>query len=197
MTERPPTFLAALDLRERTCLVVGTGAEAVRRATSLATCGARVTVLANSPCSVLSALTEAGRIELVARDFQESDLDGCWLAVLCERNPELALRLSQAAEERRVFFCAIDQPAYNSFAHVAEERVGGVAVAVSTEGRAPALARRLAELFGAALRAADIGAFVAELELLRRQAPEGKRRALMLQAVSTLRFEGRLLWGEP
>ncbi|HEX6767488.1 MAG TPA: NAD(P)-dependent oxidoreductase, partial [Polyangiaceae bacterium] len=65
-----PAFPVALKLEGRSCLVVGIGDEAHARAAALEAAGAKVT-----------------RVE---RPFDPGDLDGMWLAVFTDRNPELA-----------------------------------------------------------------------------------------------------------
>ena len=65
----------------------------------------------------------SGAVTLAARPATEADLDGVWLAVLTDMDPALAERLSRAAEARRVFFCAVDQPGFGSFSHVCLDRV--------------------------------------------------------------------------
>src|SRR5688572_23458614 len=120
-------FPIALKLVGRRCLVIGSGTEAANRAQALADAGAEVELIA-------------------ANEYAESSLHGVWLCVLTERDAELAARLAQDCDARRLFFCAVDQPAFGSFSHVAIARAGSLFVGIGSSGRAPALARRMREL---------------------------------------------------
>jgi siroheme synthase (precorrin-2 oxidase/ferrochelatase) len=168
-----PAFPVALKLEGRACLVVGTGDEARARAAALGTAGANVRVVSGS--------------------FAPSDLDGMWLAVLTDRNDELAQRIARAAEERRVFFCAVDQPDAGSYSHLAIARAGPVFAALGTQGEAPALARRLRELIEELFTKAGLGAFAERLAALRKNTPNERRRDVLNSAVDGVRLEGNLV----
>jgi len=186
------SFPVALILRERECVVIGSGEEAAARARALVEAGARVVCVAESPSAKLLALRDEAIVELAERAFREQDLDGKWLAVLTDRNAELAERVSSAAELRRVFFCATDQPEHNTFAHMALARAGLVTFAVSTEGQAPALGRRLREELERLSSEADLASFSEELAELRRRTPSAERAGVLGRAVAHVAFQGRL-----
>lgn len=185
-------FLVGLKLDGRGCLVVGAGEEAERRATALAHAGARVHVVSEHPSPALERLSESGSVSLSARAFTESDLDGAWLAVLTDMDRAVAERMFHAAEARRVFFCAVDQPDLGSFSHVALARSGPVTVAISTNGRAPALARRLREELVRVFDAAGLGAFAERLAALRDRTPSARRKAVLGEAVEGVALSGEL-----
>jgi siroheme synthase (precorrin-2 oxidase/ferrochelatase) len=168
-----PAFPVALKLVGRACLVVGTGDEARARAAALEAAGAKVTIVSGA--------------------FVPSDLDGMWLAVLTDRDEELATRIARAAEERRVFFCAVDQPEAGSYSHVAIARAGPVFAALGTQGEAPALARRLRELLEELFNAAGLGPFAERLAALRRDTPPERRRDVLNEAVEGVRIDGNLV----
>ena len=54
--------------------------------------------------------------------------------------PEVNREVAAAAEERRLFVNAVDDPAHASLYLGGVVRRGGVTAAISTDGRAPALA---------------------------------------------------------
>ncbi len=168
-----PAFPVALKLEGRACLVVGAGDEAAARAAALRAAGASV--------------------QIVAREFVPSDLDGMWLAVLTDRDDALALRIARAAEERQVFFCAVDQPEAGSYSHVAIARAGPVFAALGTQGEAPALARRLRELIEELFNTAGLGPFAERLAALRKSTPPDRRRDVLNRAVEGVRLEGNLV----
>jgi len=167
-----PWFPIALKLRGRRCLVVGEGDEADARSAALGEAGAEVTR---------------------ATSFEPSLLDGVWLAVLTTRDPELAQAMDRACEAQRIFFVAVDEPSCGSFAHLALTRAGNVTVAIGTNGEAPALARRLRELFSELFERADLGGFAAGHAELRRATPPAERREVLGADVRDVRLDGQLV----
>lgn len=164
-------FPVGLRLTGLACLVVGHGPEAEARARTLEARGAVVRP---------------------AHDFVETDLDGIWLAVLTDMDPVLAERLFKATWERRIFFCAVDQPEFCTFSHAALARAGDLTLAVSTNGKAPALSRRLREELERLFAESNLAAFVARLATLRESTPPKKRREVLGEAVKRLRFTGKI-----
>jgi siroheme synthase (precorrin-2 oxidase/ferrochelatase) len=167
-----PTFLVALRLDGERALVVGSDPEAAYRAKNLGDAGAVVRCMPAEP--------------------DESDLDGVRMVVVTGADAELARRVATRAKAKNALFCAIDQPAFNSFDHVAIARAGRVSVAVSTGRAAPALAKKLKEEFERLLVDSKIGEFAASLARLRERTPSEKRRELLGRAVAAVRLSGRL-----
>jgi precorrin-2 dehydrogenase/sirohydrochlorin ferrochelatase len=143
-----PVFL---DLRRRRCVVVGGGTLAAAKARELHAAGARVVVVAERPGGALEALARAGCLRLVRRRYRAGDLDGAVLAIAAldaaagETAPRVDPRAAmwREAERRGLPFNSIDDAARCSFIAGAVLRRGDLTVAISTAGRAPALAVRL------------------------------------------------------
>jgi siroheme synthase-like protein len=186
------SYPIAVHLEARRCLVVGSGDEAARRAASLGQAGAHVIVVAAAPCDELVRLAQAGGAELVRRPFADSDLDDAWLVVQTDREPALAERVGNACAERRIFFCATDYPAHNGFSHMAIARAGLVKIAISTDGRAPALGRRLREELQRLLDRSGLADFAERLAALRERTPSAERAAVLGAAVQAVRLTGEL-----
>jgi len=167
-----PWFPIALKLRGRRCLVVGEGDEADARS---------------------AALAEAGAEVKRATSFEPTLLDGIWLAVLTTRDPALAQAMDAECVARRIFFCPVDEPSCGSFAHLALARAGTVTVAIGTNGEAPALARRLRELFTELFERAGLADFAAAHAALRRTTPAAERRDVLGADVRDVRFDGELV----
>ncbi|HTA90143.1 MAG TPA: NAD(P)-dependent oxidoreductase [Polyangiaceae bacterium] len=191
-----PVFPIALVLEGRACLVVGSGPELTSRTHALLDAHARPVVVSSTPSDEIRALARDGRIELRERDFVDADLNGTWLAVLVDQNPALAAHIAHLAEAERVFFCAVDQPEHNSYAHMAQARAGLLTIAISTAGQAPALGRRLREELERLLEQAEMTAFVARLAELRARTPSADRRRVLGAAVSGVHFSGELELGK-
>jgi siroheme synthase-like protein len=179
-------------LRGRHAIVIGGSDEAARRVRDLRAAGARVTALSTSPGPELLTACNETAASLVERNFEESDLEDAWLCVLGDRDVALATRIGAAADAARVFFCAVDQPAHNSFSHVAVARAGPLSVAISTNGQAPALARRMREELERLMADSDLDAFAERLAELRRTTPPAERARVLNAVVQRFRFTGTI-----
>ncbi len=140
----PPAYYPVyLSLAERLVVVVGGGAIAERKVAGLLPCGARVRVIAPELTPELARLAEREEIEHRERDYQPGDLEG---AVLALAEPGGAVRdevFFAEAETRGVFANVEDVVDRCSFIAPAIVRRGDLVIAISTSGRAPALAVRL------------------------------------------------------
>lgn len=135
--ELAPLFLK---LAGKPVVVVGGGAVAAGKLAQLARCGADLTVIAPE---VLPEI-DAARVRILRRGFEPADLDGAWLAVAAA-TPEVNRQVAASAEAHRIFVNAVDDPASATAWSGGVIRRDGVTVALSTGGRAPALAGLLRE----------------------------------------------------
>ncbi len=179
-------FVVALDLLGRRCVVVGIGSELDARVASLLGAGAQVRVVSEAPSEAVRRWAENGEIDLVVREFDVDDIRDAWLVTLVDQNPELARRIADEATSRHTLFCALDQPEFNSFAHVAKARAGSLEVAISTGGRAPALAKKLRVELERCFEENEVGAFVDDLADLRERTPRDDRKDVLGRAVANV-----------
>jgi siroheme synthase (precorrin-2 oxidase/ferrochelatase) len=121
--------------------------------------------------------------------FSEADLNGAWL-VVAAASPQVNARIAAAAERRRIFVNAVDDPPNASAYLGGVIRRAGVTVAISTGGDAPALAGLLREGVDALLPA-DLDRWTARAAEIRaewkaRQTPMAERRPALLTALNEL-----------
>jgi siroheme synthase-like protein len=132
-------YMACLDLSGRRCVVVGGGSVGYEKAAGLAACGAAVTVV--------SPELEPSFAELVFEwrrgRYERSDLDGAFLVIAATSDREVNECVSRDAEARGMLCNVADVPDLCNFILPAVHREGPIAVAVSTGGASPALAKRL------------------------------------------------------
>jgi uroporphyrin-III C-methyltransferase/precorrin-2 dehydrogenase/sirohydrochlorin ferrochelatase len=183
-------FPVFLKLEGRKVLVVGGGPVAEAKLPGLLAAGARVTVVAPEVRDGIAAAPVA----ILRRPFEAEDVTGAWL-VVAAAPPEVNREVRKTAEARGVFVNAVDDPAHGSVYTGGVVRRGGVTLAVSTEGRAPALAGLLREALEAVLPE-DVDAWVdagAALRDEQRKArvPMAARRPPLLQALNRL-YAGRV-----
>lgn len=141
-------FPIVLDLTDRRCVVVGGGAVGRRKAQGLLAAGAAVRVVTTDG--------EPGQwsaaVELVTRPFVDEDLDDAVLAFAATDDPDVNRSVVAAARQRGIWVNVADDSASGDFQLPAVLRRGSFSVAVSSEGRSPAVAcllrDHLAESFG-------------------------------------------------
>ena len=139
----PFRFPVALELSGRRGVVVGGGAEAERKVRALLEAEASVTVVAAEVTPGLSDLARCGDLTHLPRPYRSGDLDGAFLVIVATDDRAVVAAVFAEAEERRVLCNAVDDVAHCHFAVPSVVRRGELLLAVSTGGRAPALAKRL------------------------------------------------------
>jgi uroporphyrin-III C-methyltransferase / precorrin-2 dehydrogenase / sirohydrochlorin ferrochelatase len=178
-------FPAFLKLEGRAVLLVGAGPVAASKLDGLLAAGARVKVVAPE----VRPEIERAPVQVERRPFVPADLDGVFLAIAAA-TPAVNRAVRFAAEERATFVNAVDDVENASLYLGGVLRRGGVTLAVSTDGRAPALAGLLREALEAVIPE-EIEAWVEEATRVRaRQKAEGLpmalRRPLLLEALNRL-----------
>lgn len=175
-----------VDLVGREVLLVGGGPVAAAKLRQLIAAGARVRVVAPL---VLAEMTATPDVTIVRRPFAPSDLDGVWL-VVAAATPEVNREVAAAAESRRVFVNAVDDP-QNATAYLSGVvRRDEVTIAISTSGDAPALTALVREALEALLPrelAAWVHAARRERAIWRRErVPMELRKPRLLRALNAL-----------
>ncbi len=168
-----------LDLEGRRCVVVGGGEVAEQKVAGLLACGAEVVVIAPQLTQRLRAWAEQGRIRWEARSYRRRDLVGAWLVIAASADQATNREVWEEAQDVGVWLNAVDDPEHCSFLAPAVYRQGDLVVAVSTSGKAPALAVRIRDAIAGQL-GPEYAAFLelageVRAELMRR-VPEFKRR---------------------
>jgi siroheme synthase-like protein len=143
MPAEPHYYPAFLDLRQRRCVVVGGGGMAADKARELVAAGARVVVVAARPIPALESMADRGELRLERRPYRSGDLAGAFLAIAAGDDPAEREAVWREASRRGLPLNSVDDLPRCSFIAGAVVRRGALAVAISTAGRAPALAVRL------------------------------------------------------
>jgi uroporphyrin-III C-methyltransferase / precorrin-2 dehydrogenase / sirohydrochlorin ferrochelatase len=172
-------------LAGRDVVVVGGGAMAAIRVRQLANVGAHLTVVAPTVREDVANFAAV----VHRRPFRSSDLDGAWFAVAAA-TAEVNRAVAAAAEARRVLVNAVDDPEQATAYTGGIFRRGDATVAISTAGRAPALAGLLREAIDAFLPA-EVEAWIGTAERERsawklERVPLAARRPLLLETLNRL-----------
>lgn len=145
-------YMACLDLGDRPCLVVGAGPIGLEKIEGLLAANAKVHVVAKQAIPEVAALAAEGAITLEERPYVPEDLVGHLLVVAATEDTELNVAIYRQAEERAMLVNVVDVPPLCNFILPAIVRSGPIAIAISTSGASPALAKRLkreiAEAYG-------------------------------------------------
>ena len=178
-------YPAFLKLTGRKVLLVGGGRVAGGKLHGLLSEGARVTVVAPE---IRSELQMPG-VVLERRAFNERDLDDAWY-VVAAAPPEVNRQVLEAAQPRRIFVNAVDDPAHATAYAGGVVRRSGVTIAISTDGRAPALAGLLREALDAWLPA-DLDEWMSVANDMRQiwkrdGVPMEQRRPSLLESLNAL-----------
>ena len=136
-------YVACIDLRGRRALVVGAGRIGLEKIEGLLACDADVKVVATVARQEVMELASGGRIELQERAYTADDLNDCFLAVAATSDTDLNTQVYRDAEARNMLVNVVDVPHLCNFILPAIHRVGPIAVAISTAGASPALAKRM------------------------------------------------------
>lgn len=189
---RLPVFLG---FEGRPAVVVGAGRVAAAKIPALLAAGADVTVVAPE----ISPLIDRSRVRVVERAFLPEDLDDAWF-VTAAAPSHVNRAVNQAAETRHIFVNAADDPRHATAYLGGTIARGGVTIAVSTSGSAPALAGLLREAIDGLLPS-EVGTWLEQARELSRQqraagVPMELRRPQLLETLNQL-YERRARTASP
>ena len=181
-------FPLFLRLAGRRVLVVGGGGVALEKARALRLAGARVRVVAPEVHAGLSDVADV----IERRPFVDADVDDAWL-VIAAATPEVNRAVGLVAAERRVFVVAVDDLENCTAIGAAQLRRGALTLAISSDGRAPALVALLRRALER-LIPDEVAQWVELAERSRgawkaARVPFEERRPLLLRALNAL-YEG-------
>src|SRR6059058_350986 len=147
-----PFYIACLRLTGRRCVVIGGGEVGLEKVEGLLACDGEVTLIAPRAHPELVQLGLEGSIRWEQREYEPDDLDGALIAIAATDDTDLNIRVFEDAEARSMLVNVVDVPPLCNFILPAIVRTGPLAVAISTAGASPALAKRMkreiGQLFG-------------------------------------------------
>ena len=139
-----PLYIACLKLSGRRCVVVGGGDVGLEKVEGLLACDASVTVIAPDAHEALRDYAREGSIEWLQRPYGGAgDLDGAFLVIAATDTTDVNIAVFDDAERRAMLVNVVDVPPLCNFILPAIVRNGPLAIAISTAGASPALAKRM------------------------------------------------------
>lgn len=130
-------------LRNRMVLVVGGGAIAEGKIEGLLAAEARVRVVAPQVTPAIAKWIAQGRVEWQAKAFAPADLDGTFLVIAATSAPGVNAAVFSEADARGILCNAVDDIEHCHFYYGSVVQRGDLQIAVSTNGKSPALAQRI------------------------------------------------------
>ncbi|TLY38967.1 MAG: bifunctional precorrin-2 dehydrogenase/sirohydrochlorin ferrochelatase [Nitrospirae bacterium] len=192
-----PGLQISLDVKGRSCLVLGGDDEAAEKVQRLLEAGAKVTVVSPTLNDALRKLTASAKVLHRGRLFRAADAEGVVLVINTFRgNPDFSKSLYELAQRERFLLCSTDQPETSTVMMPALVSRGHLRLAISTSGVAPALASRLREDLEQVFDD-KVASFLEWLATIRDETkatePDAEqRRALLRDAVNGFRLTGKV-----
>lgn len=137
MSAPRPSYPVNLVVADQSCLIVGGGRIATRKARGLLECGARVTVVAPE---VLAELAGLAGVTCLRRPYRAGEVAGYRLAITATGDPGVDGLVFRDGQEHGVWVNSADDPEHCSFTLPALVRQGPILATFSTSGQSPALA---------------------------------------------------------
>src|SRR6202042_1474013 len=106
-------------------------------------CDADVTLVAPEATRELETLAAEGSIVWERREYRPADLEGCLIAIAATADTDVNIAVYNDAERRAMLVNVVDVPPLCNFILPAIVRTGPLAIAISTAGASPALAKRI------------------------------------------------------
>ncbi|MBN1530576.1 MAG: bifunctional precorrin-2 dehydrogenase/sirohydrochlorin ferrochelatase [Thermoleophilaceae bacterium] len=138
-----PFYIACLRLTGRRCLVVGGGDVGLEKVEGLLACDGDVTLVSPEAVPELEELAAEGSIGWDRREYRPEDLEGTFIVIAATGDTDVNIRVFEDAERRAMLVNVVDVPPLCNFILPAIIRSGPLAIAISTAGASPALAKRI------------------------------------------------------
>lgn len=142
-------FPIFVKLEGRLIVVIGGGAIAEGKIPGALTAGARLRVVAPSITPQIAEWVRFGKIDWLPKEFEPTDLDGAFLTIAATSAPGVNEAVFHEAENRGILCNAVDDIEHCHFYYGAVVQRGDLQIAISTNGKSPALAQRLRQEFEA------------------------------------------------
>jgi precorrin-2 dehydrogenase / sirohydrochlorin ferrochelatase len=136
-------FPAFLKLTNRRVLVVGGGSIAGQKIPGLLEAGAHVHVVSPKLAPQLIEWVRNQKITWSPKEFAPDDLNGAFLVIAATSLRDLNSQVYREADQRNILCNAVDDIDHCHFYYGSIVQRGDLQIAISTNGKSPALAQRL------------------------------------------------------
>jgi len=134
-----------IEMRDQPCVVIGGGKIAEGKVDGLLAVEAKVTIIAPQLTPRLQDLAAQNRVRYLSRAFQPGDLAGAFMVICATDQQDINHQVWQEATANHQLVNVVDDTPRCNFIAPSILRKGDLTIAISTSGKAPALAVRLKE----------------------------------------------------
>jgi precorrin-2 dehydrogenase / sirohydrochlorin ferrochelatase len=136
-----------LNLKGNLVIVIGGGAEAMKKVNSLLTQDCKILVVSDKVNTQISNYIKQGKIDFKKSKLKEASFLSKYkpyLVMATTDDRELNRKIIQKAKKMKCFVYASDDPEFSDFAHPSVINIEDtIQIAISTGGKSPAMARKL------------------------------------------------------
>jgi precorrin-2 dehydrogenase / sirohydrochlorin ferrochelatase len=136
-------FPIFVKLGGRLIVVVGGGTIAEAKIPAVLGAGARIRLIAPSITPRIAEWVRFGKIDWLPKELAAADLEGAFLVIAATSVPGVNETVFREAEARGILCNAVDDIEHCHFYYGAVVQRGDLQIAISTNGKSPALAQRL------------------------------------------------------
>jgi len=130
-----------INISNRRCVVIGGGDVAARKVKMLLKANAAVVIYSPELCHELSALVNAEKITHINANFEPAQLESSCLVIAATDDEAVNTTVSLAAKALNIPVNVVDSPALCTFTMASIVERSPIVIAISSEGKAPVLAR--------------------------------------------------------
>lgn len=166
MNQLYPIFIK---LKNKTCIVIGGGVIASRKVQALLDAEADVTVISPELSELMKPFIQERKIKFINRGFQKGDLADAFLVIAATDDPDVNRQVWEEANERNILVNVVDVPDRCNFYVPSVIRQGDLAVAISTNGKAPYLSKRLRQRLTEYLKQFNFNSIIEQVDRKKQQ----------------------------
>ena len=141
----PEYYPVYLNLAGKRCVILGGGTIAQGKLAALRDAGADITLISPQCTEGIKRAAQRGQITLIQREYRPGDLEDAFIAVAATNVWHVNRQIYEEAEKRGVLLNVVDDPELCMFTAPSLLKRGDLTVAISTNGRSPAMARKVRE----------------------------------------------------
>jgi precorrin-2 dehydrogenase / sirohydrochlorin ferrochelatase len=172
-----------LDISGKLCIVMGGGKIAERKVAMLLKFNAQVKLISPKITGVLSKLSKSGKIEVIEREYKDSDLNGALLVFAATNKKEINERIKKESEMKGILVNVVDDPVLCDFIVPSIVKKGPIIIAVSTSGVLPSLSKKLRK---------EISEYITE-DYIKYAHIVGKFRRFLIKTVNDKKKRGEIM----
>lgn len=138
MSQSEKWFPINLSIENKKCVVIGAGAVAEGKVTSLLNCGANVFLISPEVrSSIIDQYIEEGRVIFYKRKADIEDIQGAFLIICATDDYNCNKMIFEAADSKNIIVNSVDELDNSNFIFPAIYKNGDITLAVSTGGKSP------------------------------------------------------------